>query len=138
MEPYSRFDSLVASAYPTAHARRNPAFWLPGKLDTLRNANKAALRAVKTAEPQITGMVWTDCSVYLVLAVFHATLGHVAKLMLCRSLMADDPDYAEHRGKRVYCLLLCDDSPLDVIHFALVADVRIITRVADAPVDAND
>lgn len=85
---------------------------------------------MKSFEPTLTGIAWTVRRPYLVIAMRAADYEHVAKLIHCRTLMRDDPDYAEHRRKRVSALILCDDAPRAVLDFARRVRVRIVTQPA--------
>jgi len=67
-----------------------------------------------------------------VIATRTANYEHVAKLIHCRVLMRDDPDYEDHHGKSVHSIVLCDDSPLAVRDFACQHRVRIVTPVANS------
>jgi len=57
-----------------------------------------------------------------------ASYEHVAKLIHCRALMRDDPDYFEHRHKGVYSILLCDDCPEAIRDFARRHHVPVIAQ----------
>jgi hypothetical protein len=59
-----------------------------------------------------------------------ATYEHVARLIHCRALVRDDPDYQAHRGKRVLLVMLCDDCPPAVADFARRYHVRVIGQGA--------
>jgi hypothetical protein len=91
------------------------------------------LPAGKRREPQLSGLAYTARALYLVVCASVASYEHVAKLIHCRALMRDDPDHAEHRGKRVFMLLLCDDCSPAVADFASRQRVRILT----APVSSG-
>ena len=55
------------------------------------------------APPRVSnhpGIAWTEGRLYLVVATRAADYEHIAKLIHCRTLVRDDPDYAEHHGQR--------------------------------------
>jgi hypothetical protein len=126
----ARFRAWRERTLPRAAYQLQPNFWtlagLAGAADLAPNLR----RAVKRTEPQLTGLAYTAHRVYLTIVAGSATHEHVAKLIHCRALMRDDPDYAEQRGKRVSILLLCDDCSPAAADFARRQRVRILTAPA--------
>ena len=85
---------------------------------------------VKRGEPQITGFAYTTRRIYLVIVARIGSYEHVARLLHFRALFSDDPDYVEHRYKRVSMLILCDDCPPAALDFARRHHVRVIAQGA--------
>jgi hypothetical protein len=122
----TRFRAWRERTLPRAAYQITPRFWTPARLAPVQ-AKADSLRAmVKSFEPVVTGIAYMPRAVYLAIATRTADYADVARLIHCRALMRDDPDYAEHRGKRVSMLILCDHAPLAVLDFARRARVRII------------
>jgi hypothetical protein len=105
-----------------------PRFWTPAGHEQVQGITGSNRRANKSFEPGLTGMAWTASRLYLVFATHAADYEHVAKLIYCRILMRDDPDYAEQHGKHISALILCDDAPRAVLDFASRTRVGIVTE----------
>ena len=75
---------------------------------------------------------------YLVIAAAAATYEHAAQLIHARALLRADPDYIEHRGKRVTMILLANKVEPPIADFARRQRVRIlIAPVSSAMGDAS-
>jgi hypothetical protein len=157
---FPRFRALREYAWPNASYQLQPAFWSLSErasamgviassitpatnCDSAENAPRPAdvqaeLRMLKQRCRQITGMAWTSRAVYLVGVATFAAYEQVARLMDCRTLLRLDSDYAEHRGKRIVAIVFCDKTAPHVAQFARRHRIRIVTQIADAPVDVND
>jgi hypothetical protein len=112
---------------PHASYQIAPAFWTPAGLKYAATVEPIIVPAVKRREPQVTGLAYTDRTVYLVVVAGAATYEQVARLVHCRALMRRDPDYQEHQGKRVSMLLFCDECTPAVADFARRQRVRTVT-----------
>jgi len=117
-------------ALPHAFYRVAPRFWTPAGLTCTERLADAHRRAAKCREPRLTGMAWTRNRLYLVVAATTASYEHVGRLLHCAALFRDDPDYTEHRGKRVSMLLHCHECSSVVADFAHRHRVRTVTRQA--------
>jgi len=127
---YARFRAWRERSLPLASYRLMPAFWTPAGRIRWLSLNSTTLLVAKRTEPQLTGLAYTARRLHLVVVAGFATYEQVARLIHCRALVRDDPDYAEHRGKRVSLILLCDDYPPAVLDFARRHRVRVIASAA--------
>jgi hypothetical protein len=123
----ARFQAWRERTLPQAAYQLQPNFWTPAGLAGAADLAPNLRRAVKRTEPQLTGLAYTPHRIYLMIVAGNATHEHVAKLIHCRALIRDDPDYAEQRGKRVSLFLLCDDCSPAIVDFARRQRVRILT-----------
>jgi hypothetical protein len=128
----ARFRARRERTLPRAAYQLQPNFWTPAGLAGAAELAPNLLRAVKRTEPQLTGLGYPAHRIYLVIVAGSAAHEHVAKLIHCRALMRDDPDYSEQRGKRVSILLVCDDCPPAVADFAHRQRVRTLTAPASS------
>jgi hypothetical protein len=119
------FRTWRESAAPTAAYQLIPRFWTQAGRELAQDMTEANRRASKNFEPSLTGIAWTARQLHLVIATRAADYEHVAKLIHCRTLVRDDPDYDEHKGKRVSALILCDNAPRRVLDFARRYRVKI-------------
>ena len=134
----ARFRAWRERTLPRAAYQLQPNFWTPAGRAGAAELAPNLRRAVKRTEPQLTGLAYTAHRIYLVIVAGSATHEHVAKLVHCRALMRNDPDYADQRGKRVSMLLHCDDCSPAVADFASRQRVRIlIAPISSAMGDAS-
>jgi len=124
---YVRFRAWRERHLPDASYQIAPAFWTSAGSKYAASVEPILVPAVKRREPQLTGLAHTERAIYLVVVARAATYEHVARLIHCRALMRDDPDYQEHRGKRVSMLMLCDECAPGVADFAHRQRVRTLT-----------
>lgn len=125
-----RFRLWREGALPRADYQLAASFWTPTSLARAVGLAEHERRMVKRSEPQITGVAYTTRHLYLAVVASVGDYEHVAKLIHCRALVRDDPDYAPHRGKRVSMLMLCNDCPPAVLDFAGRHRVRVIAQCA--------
>lgn len=123
-----RFRLWRESTLPRAAYRVEPRFWTPAGRQRVEAWPDWQRRALKTFEPRVTGLAWTARRLYLVVATATGGYEHVAQLIHACALVRGDPDYIEHRGKRVSLLLLCDDCPSAVADFARRHRVRVVAQ----------
>jgi hypothetical protein len=123
----TRFRRWREQTLPRASYLITPRFWTPAGLASVQAQANSRRAALKSFEPLLTGLAHSPRRVHLAVATRTADYADVACLIHCRALMRDDPDYAEHRGKRVSMLILCDQAPPAVLDFAHRMRVRIMT-----------
>ena len=128
----ARFRLWRERAMPLASYQLAPAFWTPAGLVRAAASPPHMRQAVKRLEPSLSGLAYTPRRIDLVVAAGAADYQHVAKLIHCRALMRADPDYSEHRGKRVSMILLANQVAPAVADFARRHHVRVIVPVAAA------
>ena len=126
----ARFRLWRQCSLPRASYQITPRFSTPDDLRSAAGLKDWQRRAAKSFSPSLTGLAYTPRRLYLVVAAGAANYEHVAKLVHCRALMRADPDYQEHRGKRVSMLVLCDDCPAAVADFARRHRVRVVSLSA--------
>ena len=117
-------------ALPRGAYRIEPRFWTQAGLQFAEGQPDWQRRALKSFEPRVTGMAWTNGRLYLVIATATATYEHVAQLMHARALLRADPDYIEHRGKRVSMFLLANKVEPAIVDFARRYRIRVLARDA--------
>ena len=132
---FVRFRAWRESTLPLASYVIAPAFWTPAGLARAAAVEPIVVPVTKRREPTLTGLTYSARAVYLVVAAKVATYEQIAKLIHCRILMRDDPDYQEHRGKRVCLVMLCDNCPPAVLDFARRHRVRVIEQGAQNPTE---
>jgi hypothetical protein len=132
---YDCFRRWREHGLPRASYRIAPRFWTTAGLTHAEGLADSRRRAVKSFEPMLTGIAWTPRRVFLVVAATVPSYEHVGRLIHCAALFRADPDYAEHRGKRVSMLLLCDDCSPAVADFACRQRVRVLARSASSGID---
>ncbi|MGD1029037.1 hypothetical protein [Candidatus Binatus soli] len=115
---------------PRAAYRIEPRFWTPDGFQFAEGKADWQRRALKSFEPRVTGMAWTSSRLYLVIATNTAVYEHAAQLMHARALLRADPDYAEHRGKRVSMILLARKVEPAIADFARRQRVRVFVPAA--------
>jgi hypothetical protein len=120
-----RFRAWRERTVPRGAYRIEPRFWTQAGLRFAEGLPDWQRRATKSFEPRVTGMAWTSSRLYLVIVTAAATYGHAAQLMHARALLRVDPDYIEHRGKRVSMILLADKVEPTIADFAGRNHVRV-------------
>jgi hypothetical protein len=125
-----RFRAWRERTLPRGTYRIEPRFWTPAGLQFAEGLPDWQRRALKSFEPRVTGMAWSASRVHLVIVAGAAAYEHVAKLIHARDLMRTDPDYIEHRGKRVSMVLLANKVEPAIADFARRHRVRISVPVA--------
>jgi hypothetical protein len=130
---YARFREWRVHTLPDASYQIAPAFWTPAGLRYRATFDARVWPVIKRREPTITGLAYTARAFYLVVVARSLTYEHVARLIHCRALMRGDPDYQEHRGKRVSMLVLCDDCPPAIADFARRHPVRVLAQPGPQP-----
>ena len=129
-----RFRIWRERTLPRAAYRLEARFWTPAGRQFAEGLPDWQRRACKNFEPRVTGIAWTPRRLYLVIAAAAATYEHAAQLIYARALLRADPDYIEHRGKRVTMLLLANQLEPSIADFARRSRVRVCVPVA---VDGN-
>jgi hypothetical protein len=125
---YGRFREWRSRTLPHASYRLACAFWTRAGRQRWSDLDSRTLRVAKQTEPQLTGIAWTARTVHLVACARVAAYEQIAKLIHCRALMRDDPDYHEQRDKRVSLVMLCDDCPPALLDFARRHRVSVIAQ----------
>jgi len=122
-----RFRAWRERHLPHASYLITPSFWTPAGTARAQGLQDHERRMLKRWEPQITGLAYTGRRIYMTVVATIGGYEHVARLLHARVLMRDDPDYTQHRGKRVSMLLLCEDCTAAVADFARRQRVRTVT-----------
>ena len=123
-----RFRIWRERTLPHAAYRLEARFWTPEGLRSAEPLPVWQRRAAKNFEPRVTGIAWTSHRLHLVIATAAATYDHAAQLIHARALIRADPDYSEHRGKRVSMVLLADEVDPSIADFCRRQRVRILTQ----------
>ncbi len=133
----ARFRLWRERSLPRASYQITPRFWTPDTLESAAALKDWQRRAAKSFAPSLTGLAYTPRRLYLVVAAGAAHYEHIAKLVHCRALMRADPDYIEHKGKRVTMLLLANQVDPSIADFARRSRVRVCVPPAAAGSEAE-
>ena len=91
---------------------------------------------MKNWEPRLTGFAYSDCDVYLVEVAAELSAEHVGRVLYLVDLWRRDPDYGEHRGKRVHVVMVVRGATADLIEFARRRRIRVTVFGADTKANA--
>jgi hypothetical protein len=123
---FDRFRRWREQSLPHALYRIAPRFWTPAGLTHAEGLADSHRRAVKSFEPMLTGIAWKARRFYLVVAATAPGYEHVGRLIHCAALFRADPDYAEHRGKRISLILVAGNVAPALADFARRHRVHVI------------
>jgi hypothetical protein len=101
------------------------------------DASESARGALKNWEPRLTGVAYSDRSVFLVEVIAKLTAEHVGRMMYLADLFRADPDYAAHRCKSAHRVMLVREAEPSVFEFARRKRVRVIVWRSGADTDSS-
>ncbi len=95
---------------------------------------------MKNWEPRLTGFAYSDGDAYLVEVAAELSAEIIGRMLYLVDLWRRDPDYIEHRGKRVHVVTLVRATTTDLIDFARRRRIRVVLlrgeATAGAPADS--
>jgi len=106
--------------------------WHPENRAAIAGVTGAPNSAMKNWEPRLTGFAYSDRNVYLVEVAAELSAERVGRVLYLVDLYRRDPDYAEHRSKRVHVVMIVRGATADMIAFARRRHIRVIVRTCDA------
>jgi hypothetical protein len=110
--------------------------WRPEQRAAVEERPENERRMLKNWEPRLIGMAYSERNVFLVEAGTVLSAEHLGKLLFLVDLWRRDPDYAEHRGKRVRLVILVREACKTMIEFARRRRVHVVVLGADTKADA--
>ncbi len=81
---------------------------------------------IKNWEPRLTGMAYSEREVFQIEVAGELTAEHVGRLLYLADLWLRDPDYLEHRSKRVHLVRLVRGADLALLDFARRRRIRVL------------
>jgi hypothetical protein len=129
---YAVFREWHRRVHPRTSYRVKPHVWTPEGLKRAEGKSEAERVQWKNCEPTLTGIVFTDRHVYLVLALTELDAASVGRMLYLSYLWRRDPDYAPHHAKHLHCVILSRDGARSVIEFARRRQIRVIPCAFDA------
>jgi hypothetical protein len=76
-------------------------------------------------------MAYDDRRIFLIEVASELTAEHVGRLLFMVDLFRRDPDYVEHRGRRVRLVMLVREATAAVIDFARRRKIRVVVVGGD-------
>jgi hypothetical protein len=135
---FAAFRAWRHRAHPGSSYQIAPAVWRPERYAEFCREPDARRRALKNWEPRFTGLACSDHAVFLVEVVGELTAEIVGKLLYCADLFRRDPDYDQHRHKRMYLVILAREATTSLRDFARRCHIRVHVWSADTEVDMTD
>ncbi|MFI5351361.1 MAG: hypothetical protein ACHQZS_00215 [Candidatus Binatales bacterium] len=126
------FRDWRAREHPRTCYQIAPRVWRPESLAQFEGAADANLRAIKNWEPRLTGFAYSDRDAYLVEVAAELSAERVGRVLYLVDLWRRDPDWSEHRGKRMHLVMLVRDATADMINFARRRRIRVVLVRGDA------
>ncbi len=126
------FRDWRAREHPRTCYQIAPRVWRPESFAQFEGVADSNLRAIKNWEPRLTGFAYSDRDAYLVEVATELSAERVGRLLYLVDLWRRDPDWSEHRGKRVHPVMLVRDATADLIDFARQRRIRVVVVRGDA------
>ncbi len=133
---FAAFRQWREREHPRSSYQIAPAVWRPESLARIEGESGAKRRALKSWEPRLTGFTCSERALYLVEVVAELGAESVGKLLYLADLFRHDPDYAEHRDKRLHLPMLAREAAPSLLEFARRRRIRVV--VLDAENEAPD
>jgi hypothetical protein len=112
--------------HPRASYAITPRLWTPDGIERAAGSAERERRMIKNWEPRLTGMAYSERDVFLVEVAGELTAEHVGRLLYLADLWRRDPDYHEHRSKRVHLVMLVRGADLALLDFARRRRIRVL------------
>jgi len=116
--------------HPRSSYQIAPPLWRPEWQSQAEDAREPMRRALKNWEPRLTGMAYSDRIVHLVQVVAELRAEHIGRMLYLADLFRSDPDYGEHRSKRVHLVILARKVAPSVLDFARRRRIRVVVSSA--------
>ena len=124
--------------HPRSSYQIAPPLWRPEWQSQAEDAREPMRRALKNWEPRLTGMAYSDRIVHLVQVVDELRAEQIGRMLYLADLFRRDPDYAEHRSKRVHLVMLARKAAPSVLDFARRRRIRVVVFCADGDEGARN
>ena len=116
--------------HPRSSYQIAPPLWRPEWQSQAEDAREPMRRGLKNWEPRLTGMAYSDRIVHLVQVVAELRAEHIRRMLYLADLFRRDPDYGEHRSKRVHLVILARKVAPSVLDFARRRRIRVVVSSA--------
>ena len=111
---------------PQSSYQISPPVWRPEWQSQAEGVRDRTRQALKNWEPRLTGMAYSDRIVHLVQVVDDLRAEQIGRMLYLADLFRGDPDYAEHRSKRVRLFMLARKVAPSVLDFARRRRIRVL------------
>ncbi len=112
--------------HPRASYAITPRVWTPDGIERAAGSAERERRMIKNWEPRLTGMAYSEREVFQIEVAGELTAEHVGRLLYLADLWLRDPDYLEHRSKRVHLVMLVRGADLALLDFARRRRIRVL------------
>jgi len=133
---FAAFREWRGREHPRTSYQIAPRVWRPESRAAVAAGVNAPKPAMKNWEPRLTGFAYSDRDMYLVEVAAELSAEHVGRVLYLVDLWRRDPDYGEHRGKRVHVVMVVRGATADLIEFARRRRIRVTVFGADTKADA--
>ena len=124
--------------HPQSSYQIAPAVWRPEWQSQAEGVRDRTRQALKNWEPRLTGMAYSDRIVHLVQVVDELRAEQIGRMLYLADLFRGDPDYAEHRSKRVHLVMVARKAAPSVLDFARRRRIRVVVFCADGDEGARN
>jgi hypothetical protein len=115
---FAMFRAWREREHPQSSYQIAPSVWRPEWQSQAEGVRDRTRQALKNWEPRLTGMAYSDRIVHLVQVVDEFRAEQIGRMLYLAGLFRGDPDYAEHRSKRVHLVMLARKAAPSVLDFA--------------------
>lgn len=133
---FATFRAWREREHPRASYQIAPRVWRPESYAQLGGCADANRRAMKNWEPRLVGMAYSDRDVYLVEIANELSAEGIGRLLYLVDLWRRDPDWVEHRSKRLHLVMLVRGATADLIDFARHRKIRVMMLGAETRAEA--
>lgn len=134
---FGAFREWRAREQPRTAYRLAASVWRPEQCEQFAGEPEFERRMLKGSEPRLAGMAYNERNVFLVNVARELTAEHVGRLVFLVDLFRRDPDYGEHRGKRVRMVMIVREATPSLIDFARRRRIRVVMLDAIAAADGT-
>jgi hypothetical protein len=112
--------------HPQSSYEIAPRVWRPEWQGQAQGVRDRTRQALKNWEPRLTGMAYSDRIVHLVDVVAELRAEEIGRMLYLADLFHRDPDYGEHRSKRVHLVMLARKVAPSVLDLARRRRIRVV------------
>lgn len=127
---FAAFRAWREREHPKSSYQIGPHVWRPERCDGGAVVEHRMNPAMKNWEPRLTGFAYSDSDVYLVEVAAVLSAEHIGRLLYLVDLWRRDPDYLQHRNKRVHVVAIVREATGDLIDFARRRRIRVVLLCA--------
>jgi hypothetical protein len=123
---FAAFREWKAREHPDAAYQVAPRVWTPDGIGRAAGKAERERRMIKNWEPRLAGMAYCDREVFLVVVESELSAEHAGRLLYLADLWRRDPDYLQHRSKRVHLVMLVRKADRALLEFARRRRIRVL------------